>query len=76
MQSKFETLVEMDPKHIDDILPLISVENTQLDQFKLTLKEQKLNDSFENPIYYFSDKLKVCIGKTIEFQWEITKISN
>lgn len=57
----------MDPKHIDDILPLISVQKSQLDQFKQTLKEQKLNGSFDNPIYYFSEKLKVRTAKRQNF---------
>lgn len=70
MQSNFETLIEMDPKHIDDILPLISVQKAQLDQFKLVLKEQTLNRSFENPIYYFSEKLKVSVAKLKNFDWK------
>lgn len=49
----------MDPKQIEDIFPLISVQKTQLDQFKLMLKQQKFNGSFESPIYYFSEKLQV-----------------
>lgn len=63
LQSNFETLVEMESKHIDDILPLIPVQKTQLDQFKLILKEQNRDGLVENPIYYFSEKLKVCNDK-------------
>lgn len=57
----------MDPKHIDDILPLISVQKPKLDQFKLILKEQNLDGSFENPVYYFSRKLKVCMATRQNF---------
>lgn len=69
LQSNFETLIEMDPKHIDDILPLISVQKAQLDQFKQVLKEQTPNRSNENPIYYFSKKLKVSMAKLKNFDW-------
>lgn len=49
----------MDPRHIDDILPMICVEKAKLEQFKQILDEQQLQESIENPIYHFSDKLKV-----------------
>lgn len=49
----------MDASHIDDILPLISVQKTRLEHFKRDLDEQELNGSAENPIYYFSAKLKI-----------------
>lgn len=55
----------MEPKHINDILPLISVQSSQLDQFKRILEEQKHDDSAENPIYYFSSKLKVCLEQKV-----------
>lgn len=49
----------MDPRHIDDFLPLICVDKTELEKFKEILEEQELYESSENPIYYFSEKLSV-----------------
>lgn len=59
LQQKFHILSEMDPRHIDDILPLICVEKDKLEQFKQILEEQLLKETIENPIYYFSGRLKV-----------------
>lgn len=55
----------MDPRHIDDFLPLICVNKAELQKFKSILEEQELYESSENPIYYFSERLKV--GLT--FNW-------
>lgn len=49
----------MDPKHIDDILPLICVEKAKLEQFKQILEEQQIDERCENPVYYFSERLEV-----------------
>lgn len=66
LQENFDILVAMDPKHIDDILPLISVEKSQLKQFKQIQEEQELNGLAESSIYYFSGKLKVYKAKKRE----------
>lgn len=57
LQQNFRILVEMNANHIDDILPLVCVEKTKLEQFSKILQE--LDDPAENPIYYFSAKLQV-----------------
>lgn len=49
----------MDPRHIDDFLPLICVDKSELEKFKKTLDERELYESGGNPIYYFSEKLGV-----------------
>ncbi|XP_055301881.1 transcription termination factor, mitochondrial-like [Sitodiplosis mosellana] len=59
LQQKLRILDRMDPRHIDDFLPLICVDKTELDKFKAVLEEQELYESSENPIYYFSERLKV-----------------
>lgn len=51
----------MDPRHIDDFLPLICVDKIELEKFKEILEEQELYESSENPIYYFSEKLSVSL---------------
>lgn len=61
LQTNFNILLEMDAKHINDILPLISVGKLQLEQFKRNLE---LENSAENPIHYFSTKLQVCLLKS------------
>lgn len=67
LRENFDILVEMEPKHIDDVLPLISVQKSQLNQFKRNLEKQELNGVTQNPIYYFSEKLKVCMAKKQNF---------
>ncbi|XP_031635754.1 transcription termination factor, mitochondrial-like [Contarinia nasturtii] len=59
LQQKMHILNDMDPRHIDDFLPLICVDKTELEKFKKTLEGQELYEYSENPIYYFSERLKV-----------------
>lgn len=44
------------------------MEEKKLQQFKGTLEEQELDDCGENPIYYFSEKLKVIVITTMLFR--------
>lgn len=59
LQENLCILDRMDPKHIDDFLPLICVDKCELEKFNKHIEDQELYESNENPIYYFSEKLKV-----------------
>lgn len=59
LQQNMNILLEMNFKHIDDYLPLICTETMMLNEFKEILDEQQFQEPTLNPIYYFSEKLKV-----------------
>lgn len=59
MQQKFCIVDRMNPKHIDDFLPLICVDKNVMEKFQAVLDKQELYESSENPVYYFSERLKV-----------------
>lgn len=61
LKQKLHVLDDLNPRCIDDFLPLISMDAKKLHQFKKTLEELELDESNENPIYYFSEKLKVIV---------------
>lgn len=55
-----KTVMEMEPKQIDDFIPLIDAETSTLEAYKCALKTAKINAIGSNhPIYYFSERLNV-----------------
>lgn len=53
-------LMEMQPKNVEDFIPLVSADATELDQYKSTLECHNVL-GVNHPIYYFSEQLKVSI---------------
>lgn len=59
LKRRMRILDEMNYRHIDDVLPLICMDISELEKFQKLLKEQDCYDFADNPIYYFSEKLNV-----------------
>lgn len=58
IEEKLKILKEMQPKRIDDFIPLMKVETSELEDYKMGLESYNSIGS-NHPIYYFSEKLKV-----------------
>lgn len=52
-----EILFDMNPKYIDDIFPLVTIDDLMLEKFKEFV--QDISDVHQHPIYYFSKELQV-----------------
>lgn len=60
IEKNAKIIMEMKPKHIDDFIPLISVETSVLETYKCSLKTANIDTNSSNhPIYYFSERLNV-----------------
>lgn len=55
---KLKILNEMQPKHIEDFVPLMSVDTDELREYKTNLEKDK-SIGADHPIYYFSNSLNV-----------------
>lgn len=61
IEEKLDILREMQPKKIDDFIPLMRVDTSELKDYKTDLKSYN-SIGLNHPIYYFSEQLKVLIS--------------
>ena len=70
IKEKLNILKSMDPKNIEDFIPLMIVDTAVLDEYKCSLVD-KFAIGSNHPIYYFSEKLEVSLALKIDILFPI-----